>query len=103
MGINNIGRQMETITKKIIISEISRKHGIHPSQVQLILQSFFDYMVECLSKGERCEFRDFGIFETVVRKQKIGRNPKKADVPIIIPEKRVVKFSPGKTMKSKVR
>jgi len=46
------------------------------------------------------EFRDFGVFEVVKRKQKIGRNPKNASVPIIIPERRAVKFTPGKKMKN---
>jgi nucleoid DNA-binding protein len=45
------------------------------------------------------EFRDFGVFEIVERKQKIGRNPKNAAVPIVIPARPAVKFTPGKKMK----
>jgi len=56
-------------------------------------------MTEYLSDGDRLEFRDFGVFEVVKRKQKIGRNPKNASVPIVIPERRAVKFTPGKRMK----
>jgi len=94
---------MNTITKKKIVQKISRKHGLHPNQVQTILQDLLECMTESLSKGDRFEFRDFGVFEAVMRKQKIGRNPKKANVPIIIPAKRVVKFSPGKMLKSKIQ
>jgi len=57
-------------------------------------------MTEYLSDGDRLEFRDFGVFEVVKRKQKIGRNPKNAAVPIIIPERKAVKFTPGKKMKN---
>ena len=91
---------MATITKKKLISEISRRRGLHPDEVRLIVQSFLDCMTECLSEGDRLEFRDFGVFEVVRRKQKIGRNPKNASISIVIPERRAVKFTPGKKMKN---
>ena len=52
-----------------------------------------------LSNGPPLEFRDFGVFEVVRRKQKIGRNPKNASVAIVIPERQAVKFTAGKKMK----
>jgi len=91
---------MATITKKKLISEISRIRGLHPNEVRLVIQSFLDCMTECLSNGDRLEFRDFGVFEVVRRKQKVGRNPKNAAVPIIIPERKAVKFTPGKKMRT---
>ena len=91
---------MATITKKKLVSEISRRRSLHPNEVRLVVQSFLDCMTDYLSDGDRLEFRDFGVFEVVKRKQKIGRNPKNASVPIIIPERKAVKFTPGKKMKS---
>ena len=91
---------MATITKKKLINEISSRRGLHPNEVRMVVQSFLDCMTEYLSDGDRLEFRDFGVFEVVKRKQKIGRNPKNAAVPIVIPERRAVKFTPGKKMKS---
>ena len=93
---------METITKKAIVQKIARMHGLDPKLVQLTINTLLECVTESLANNDRCEFRDFGVFETVVRKQKIGRNPKKADTPIVIPERRVVKFSPGKTMKLRI-
>ena len=93
---------MATITKKKLINEISRRRGLHPNEVRVIIQSFLDCMTDYLSDGDRLEFRDFGVFEVVKRKQKIGRNPKNAAVPIVIPERRAVKFTPGKKMKNLV-
>ena len=89
----------ETATKKKIILSISKEKGLHPSDVRHVVQAFLDKMTECLSSGERLEFRDFGVFEVVKRKQKVGRNPKKADEPIVIPARHVVKFTPGKKMR----
>jgi integration host factor subunit beta len=90
---------MATITKKKLIQVISQQRGVHPNDVRNVIQSFLDTMTEYLSKGDRLEFRDFGVFEIVERKQKIGRNPKNAAVPIVIPARLAVKFTPGKKMK----
>lgn len=90
---------MATITKKKLIQVISQQRGVHPNDVRNVIQSFLDAMTEYLAKGDRLEFRDFGVFEIVERKQKIGRNPKNAAVPIVIPARQAVKFTPGKKMK----
>lgn len=89
----------KTITKKNLINSISQEKGIHPNDVRSVIQAFLDKMTDCLSEGDRLEFRDFGVFEVVHRKQKIGRNPKNAAVPIVIPARKAVKFTPGKKMK----
>lgn len=91
--------KMKTVTKKELINSISHEKGIHPNDVRHVIQAFLDKMTDCLSQGERLEFRDFGVFEVVERKQKIGRNPKNAAVPILIPARNAVKFTPGKKMK----
>jgi integration host factor subunit beta len=90
---------MATITKKKLIQVISQDRGVHPNDVRNVIQSFLDAMTQYLSKGDRLEFRDFGVFEVVERKQKIGRNPKNASVPIVIPARLAVKFTPGKNMR----
>lgn len=87
------------MTKKKLINHIAQEKGIHPNDVRHVIQSFLDRMTHCLSEGERLEFRDFGVFEVVERRQKIGRNPKNATVPIVIPARRAVKFTPGKKMR----
>jgi nucleoid DNA-binding protein len=93
---------MGTVTKKNLINKIAQAKGMHPNDVRNIIQSFLDGLITVLSDGDRIEFRDFGVFEVVERKQKIGRNPKKAEVPIVIPARRAVKFTPGKKMRELV-
>jgi nucleoid DNA-binding protein len=90
---------MSTITKKKLIQNISQARGLHPNDVRNVIQAFLDAMTDTLSQGDRLEFRDFGVFEIVERKQKIGRNPKNAAVPIVIPARKAVKFTPGKKMR----
>jgi integration host factor subunit beta len=90
---------MSTVTKKKLIQDISHRRGIHPNDVRTVVQAFLDEITEALQRGDRLEFRDFGVFEVVERKQKVGRNPKDAGVPIIIPARPAVKFTPGKKMR----
>ena len=91
-----------TMTKKKLINSISQEKEIHPNDVRHVIQAFLDKITDCLSQGERLEFREFGVFEVVERKQKIGRNPKNAAVPIVIPARLAVKFTPGKKMRQVV-
>lgn len=91
-----------TMTKKKLINSISHEKGIHPNDVRHVIQAFLDKMTDSLSEGDRLEFRDFGVFEVVERKQKIGRNPKKAAEPIVIPARNAVKFTPGKKMRKRI-
>lgn len=89
-----------TMTKKKLINSISLEKEVHPNDVRQVIQSFLDKVIESLAEGERLEFRDFGVFEVVVRQQKIGRNPKNASIPIVIPKRYAVKFTPGKKMRN---
>ena len=92
-------KKRSTMTKKKLIQLISQDKGMPPNVVRHIVHAFFDVLIDCLKKGERLEFRDFGVFDIVERKQKVGRNPKNADIPIIIPARLAVKFTPGKKMR----
>lgn len=91
-----------TMTKKKLINSISQEKEIHPNDVRHVIQAFLDKITDCLAQGERLEFREFGVFEVVERKQKIGRNPKNAAIPIVIPARPAVKFTPGKKMRQVV-
>ncbi len=90
---------MATVTKKKLVQQIANRKGMHPNEVRGLLQEFLDAMTDYLAEGDRLEFRDFGVFEIVERKQKIGRNPKNPGVAIVIPTRKAVKFTPGKKMK----
>lgn len=98
----SIMTKQKTMTKKKLINSISAEKSIHPNDVRQVIQAFLDRMTDALSEGERLEFRDFGVFEVVERKQKIGRNPKNASVPIVIPARFAVKFTAGKKMRKRI-
>jgi integration host factor subunit beta len=93
----------KTMSKEKLIALISQEKEIHPNDVRHVIQAFLDKATEYLAEGYRLEFRDFGIFEVVERKEKIGRNPKKPEEKIIIPPRRVAKWTPGKKMREQIK
>lgn len=92
---------MSTISKKEIVKTVSERHGLTTTQTGQIVQVFMDQIIDELSRGNRIEFREFGIFELKRRKPRTARNPKTGDS-VQVPEKTVVSFKPGKVMKAKV-
>jgi nucleoid DNA-binding protein len=90
------------MTKRELVVRIAEETGLSQQQVFSVVQKTLDYITESLEKGENIEFRDFGVFEIKTRKPRIGRNPNKPENTVVIPERRVVKFKPGKEMKARV-
>ena len=92
---------MATITKKELIDRIAEGAGHRRVLVKKVIQQFLDEVVSELGKGNRLEFRDFGVFETKIRKARKAQNPKTL-APVAVPEKRTVKFKVGRLMKQKL-
>ena len=92
---------MATITKKELIDRIADGTGYKRVQVKRIIQQFLDEIVGELGRANRLEFRDFGVFETKLRKARKAQNPKTLE-PVEVPQKRTVKFKVGRLMKQKL-
>ena len=92
---------MSTITKKELIDRIAENTDTKRAVVKPVVQSFLDEVISELAKGNRLEFRDFGVFEIVTRAARVAQNPKTLEQ-IHVPAKRVVKFKMGRLMKQKL-
>jgi DNA-binding protein HU-beta len=51
-----------------------------------------------MARGERIEFRGFGVFQVKPRKRGVGRNPRTGRE-VKIPPGRTVRFKPGKELR----
>ena len=89
---------MATTTKKDIIDRIAQATGQNRVVVKDIIQQFLDSIIVELGKGNRLEFREFGVFEVKHRKARKGQNPKTLE-PVQVPPKRTVRFKAGRMMK----
>jgi nucleoid DNA-binding protein len=92
---------MATITKKEFIDRIAETTQAKRVIVKRIVQSFLDEITTELGKGNRLEFRDFGVFETRTRASRVAQNPKTLER-VEVPSKRTVKFKMGRQMKEKL-
>ncbi len=91
----------QTIAKRTIAERIAERQNLGQIQTLQIIQAFLDEIIEELAQGNRLEFRDFGVFETVVRKARTALNPKTLEK-VQVGSKVVVKFKVGRLMKEKV-
>jgi nucleoid DNA-binding protein len=87
------------MTKRELAVKIARDTRMVQQDVAAIIQKSLDYITDELAGGGHIEFRDFGVFEVCVRKQRVGRNPNNPSHSVVIPEHKVVRFRPGKKMK----
>src|SRR5690606_26596520 len=67
---------MSTITKKELIDQIAVATSTKRVVAKKIVQSFLDTIIVELGKGNRLEFRDFGVFEVKQRRSRVAQNPK---------------------------
>lgn len=92
---------MSTITKKDLVDRITESTQAKRTLVKAIFQNFLDEVISELAKGNRLEFRDFGVFESGERAPRTAQNPKTLER-IHVPAKRKVKFKAGRLMKQKL-
>ena len=89
-------------TKRDLVLKIARETDLTQEQVHLVVQKTLDTISDTLLAGRSVEFRDFGVFEPIVRKARVGRNPKKPDETVQIPDRKAVKFRVGRKFKDRL-
>jgi len=90
------------MTKRDLAIRIAKQADLQQNEVMKVIQLALDTIVTEVAAGRNVEFRNFGVFEVVVRQPRIGRNPNAPKNTVKIPARTVVKFKPGKVMEAKV-
>ena len=86
----------------MVKSELVQKLcNIHPNirhnDIEKILDIIIFEIIEALHRNEAVEIRGFGRFKTIMRKARIGRNPKNSKV-VQIPAKKAIKWKMSKML-----
>jgi len=89
------------VNKKELIEKIAEKSGLKKSEAEKALKAFEDSIVEALKEGDKVTLVGFGTFSVSERKERKGRNPQ-SGAEMVIPAKRVPKFTAGKLFKDEV-
>ena len=90
------------MTKKEIVLKIAEDSKIKQVIVKKVVQKTLDEIVQALTRGERVELRNFGIFKVKSRRGRTGRNPRTGEA-VPVPPKKVVVFKSGLIMKQEVK
>ncbi|MCK4908911.1 MAG: integration host factor subunit beta [Planctomycetes bacterium] len=90
------------MTKRDIANILAEKYKISQVDSKKIVQGTFDTIIETLLKNGRIELRNFGVFIVKHRKARKARNPR-TGAQVMVPEKKVVTFKPGRLMQNKIK
>ena len=93
---------MATITKRDLVIQISNETGLTQQQVFDVIQHTVENITRSLAQNDDVVIRNFGAFSVRKMRAKVGRNPNRPEDEVIIPERAVVKFKPGKELKERV-
>jgi len=86
-------------TKKNLTDRIAESTGTKHALAKRVVHHFLDEITSELAKGNRLEFRDFGVFETKTTPARTAQNPRTLEK-VEVPAKRRVTFRPGRMMKA---
>lgn len=90
---------MKNFTRNDLAVELSLKLDIPVDRAKNIVDKSFDALIDALTDGKRLQFRNFGLFDVVERKPKVGRNPKNPQAgQYQIPARKMVRFRIGKQL-----
>jgi nucleoid DNA-binding protein len=91
------------MTRDDIAVNLSKKVGLRRREARVIIDRIFEDISECLKRGEDITFRGFGTFRLKRQKARLGRNPRKPEIEVHIPERKVVHFKAGRKLKEMVK
>ena len=91
-----------TMTKSELIARLAERYPqLVAKDAEFAVKTILDAMARTLADGRRIEIRGFGSFALSHRPPRVGRNPKSGEK-VLVPEKRVPHFKPGKELRERV-
>jgi integration host factor subunit beta len=92
----------QNLTKSELIAALAQRYPqLSARDAEYAVKTILDAMSATLAQGQRIEIRGFGSFSLNVRPARTGRNPKSGEK-VVVPEKRVPHFKPGKDLRALV-
>ena len=64
------------MNKSDVIQDVAGASGVGRSDVEKVIDAFFDTVRSAVSKGDRVAWPSFGSFSTTQRQARTGRNPR---------------------------
>ncbi|MDG2096514.1 MAG: integration host factor subunit beta [Paracoccaceae bacterium] len=74
---------------------------LYQKDVERIVGTIFDEIINAMAAGDRVELRGFGAFSVKKRKARLGRNPRTGEA-VNVAEKHVAFFKTGKLLRDRL-
>lgn len=85
-----------------LIQKIAEENAhLNHREVEKIVNTIFDEIIEAMARGDRVELRGFGAFSVKKRDARVGRNPRTGDA-VDVEEKHVPFFKTGKLLRERL-
>jgi DNA-binding protein HU-beta len=91
------------MNKAEMVSKLAEKLGLSKKQVEDVIESFTEAVIEELKKGGEVTIAGFGAFSARQRAGRMGVNPQNPTEKIQIPPVVVPKFKAGKGLKDALK
>jgi integration host factor subunit beta len=85
------------IKSELIERIASQNPHLYQRDVEKIVDTILDVMIEGLRRGDRVELRGFGAFSVKLRGARQGRNPR-TGASVLVAKKAIPSFKTGKNM-----
>ena len=90
------------MTRSDLVESLAAKFSqLTHRDAEFAVKTILDAMSDALARGHRIEIRGFGSFSINRRPPRVGRNPRSGEQ-VVIPEKLVPHFKPGKALRESV-
>jgi len=89
------------VTKNDIVVHIAKTTDSRQADIKQVVQMTLDRIIDVLAAKGRIELRNFGVFTVKKRKARKARNPRTGEE-VMVPEKNVVTFKPGRLMQERI-
>lgn len=94
-------RGMRMIRSELIQKIADENPHLYQRDVERIVGTIFDEIIEAMARGDRVELRGFGAFSVKKRDARVGRNPRTGES-VQVEEKHVPFFKTGKALRERL-
>jgi len=95
------GEKFDMIRSELIEKVTDENPHLYQRDVELIIDTIFDEIIEALANGNRVELRGFGSFSVKHREARTGRNPRTGES-VKVDAKSVPFFKTGKLLRDRL-
>ncbi|MEQ9039333.1 MAG: integration host factor subunit beta [Silicimonas sp.] len=98
---NHFSRGGHMIRSELVQKIAEENPHLYQRDVERIVSTIFEEIIEAMARGDRVELRGFGAFSVKSRDARVGRNPRTGES-VQVEEKSVPFFKTGKLLRDRL-